>query len=97
MDAVATPEDRTVKVPSGRIVRTDYVPMHKIELRNRSRMSVGDVESAFRRLLALGDAQPWPPPVGFWDGVRFVVQDGRHQYIAALMLGHSHLFVAWIE
>lgn len=58
-------------------------------------MAVGDIETAYRRQLAIGDHQAWPCPNGEWDGETFVIHDGRHAYIAALMLGFSHLLVAW--
>lgn len=96
-------EDRTLRVGPGQLVRTGYVPAHRIRLACRARMAVGDVESAYRRRLQLGDSQPWPPPVGRWeedpeDGRRqFVITDGRHEYVAALMLGHRSILVAWLE
>jgi hypothetical protein len=47
--------------------------------------------------LQLGSQQRWPCPVGHWEGERFVITDGRHQYVAALMLGLEFLLVAWTE
>jgi len=31
------------------------------------------------------------------QGKRFLVDDGRHDYLAALMLGRERLFVCWLE
>jgi hypothetical protein len=90
-------EDRTFRVPAGAIVKTGYAPIHKIKMACRARMAVGDVDRAYQKRLQLGSDQPFPPPNGYWEGDTFVVRDGRHQYIARLMLGLSHLFVAWIE
>lgn len=59
-------------------------------------MAVGDVDRSYQRLIQQAPAQSWPPPVGHWEGETFVVEDGRHEYIASVMLGYSHLFVAWI-
>ena len=97
MTPVATPEDRSIAVPPGRIVRTGYVPTFAVTLANRSRMAVGDIDAAYRRQLCLGDSQRWPCPLGTWDGQRFTIHDGRHAYTAALMLGFEHILVAWLE
>jgi hypothetical protein len=59
--------------------------------------ALGDVDRAFQRVLQLGDSSMWPCPNGHWDGERFVIEDGRHEYIASLMLGRTHLLVAWTE
>lgn len=32
-----------------------------------------------------------------WEDGRFVVCDGRHDYLAALMIGRDKLFVCWLE
>lgn len=88
-------EDRSLVVPPGSRVETGYVRIDLVRLACRDRMAVGDVERAYRRLLGT-PGQPWPPPVGAWDGQRFVVYDGRHEYVAALMLGVEHLLVAWV-
>jgi hypothetical protein len=76
--------DRALIVQPGHIVRTAYV-------------DVGDVDRAFQRVLQLGESSMWPCPNGHWDGERFVIEDGRHEYIASLMLGRTHLLVAWTE
>lgn len=89
--------DRTLKIPPGALVRTAWVPHHQVRFACRERMAVGDVEAAYRRLLAAGECGTWPPPTGWWDGDTFVVQDGRHSYIASLMLGHRALLVAWVD
>jgi hypothetical protein len=59
-------------------------------------MAVGDVEAKYRQLLCQGDAAVWPPITGTWSGSRFSVSDGRHQFIASLMLGREKVLVAWI-
>jgi hypothetical protein len=85
-------------VARGQRVETAYVDVHRIRLACRHPMSVGDVDRAFQKRLQLGDRQPWPCPTGKWaeDGW-FEIHDGRHEYIATLMLGHSHILVAWIS
>ena len=94
---VLVPEDRAIVVPAGRVVRSGYAPIHCVRLACHDRMSVGDVDTAYRRQLCLGSSQAWPPPIGHWDGEWFVILDGRHAYVAALMHGFEYLLVAWEE
>lgn len=94
---VSVPQDRSLSLAPGQTIKTGYVETHRVRLGCRDRMAVGDVEAAYRRQLALGEHQAWPCPNGEWDGDTFVIHDGRHAYIAALMLGFSHLLVAWTE
>lgn len=54
------------------------------------------VEAKFRRFLNLGDNSAWPPVVGHWSEDRFIVMDGRHEYLAALMIGRTRIFVCWL-
>lgn len=90
-------EDRHFLVPQDHIVKTDYVRIEDVKLACRDRMAVGDVEVAYRRRLQLGNKQPFPCPYGYWEGDRFVLVDGRHDYVACLMIGHTHILVAWLE
>ncbi len=94
---IAIAEDRSIVVPAGHVVRTGYVSVDMVTMACRDRMAVGDVDRAFQKRLQLGTNQLWPCPRGHWNGERFVIEDGRHEYIAALMLGQSHLLVAWVE
>lgn len=94
---VVIAEDRSMAVPPGHIVRTGYVPIEQVTMACRDRMTPGDVKGAYDRLLQLGGNQPHPSPRGHWEAGRFVVVDGRHQFVASLMLGFTHLLVAWVE
>lgn len=94
---VVIAEDRSIAVPPGHVVRTGYVAVEQVNLACRDRMTPGDVKAAYERLLQLGGHQPWPCPRGHWDADRFVIVDGRHQYIASLMLGLTHVLVGWVE
>lgn len=89
--------DRTIRVPSGAIVRTNYVDVFKVKLACRERMAVGDVGAAYQKVLQLGDHEQFPCPVGYWEEDTFVLQDGRHHWIASIMLGKTHILVSWIE
>ena len=87
-------------VPAGHTVATGYVEIDQVIclVGHGSQLHPAEVERAYRRQLALIDGQAWPPPTGYWrhDG-RFVLTDGRNRYVAALMLGVRHLFVAWLR
>jgi len=89
--------DRAMVVPMGATVRTGYVALEQVRMLCRERMAVGDVEAAYRRLLQMGTASLFPPPNGRWDGGSFEIIDGRHEFVASLMLGKTHMLVAWIE
>lgn len=97
MTTLSIAEDRSMFVPSGATVKTAYVAVEAIVLACKDRMAIGDVERAMQRLMSAAPGQPWPCPVGEWRGDRFVISDGRHAAVAALMLGHTHLLVAWIS
>lgn len=96
-EAVAIAADRSMLVPPGRFVRTGYVDVFKVRHACRERMASGDVDRAFQKVLQLGENGAWPPPRGYWDGDTFVLEDGRHAHIGAVMAGHSHMFVAWLD
>jgi hypothetical protein len=93
---VMVAEDRSMCVQPDQIVRTAWIDIDRCKLGCRVPMSPEAVEKKFRRLLNLGDAAPWPPIVGHWQEERFLVDDGRHDYLAALMLGRERLFVCWL-
>lgn len=90
--------DRHLIVPAGKVVRTAYVPVFRCDLACRERMAVGDVDRAFQKLLQLGDSYLWPCPNGEWmESGRFLIKDGRHEWAASVMLGRTHILVAWME
>ncbi len=96
-NAVGIPEDRSMIVPAGKKVVTGYVSIDLLALENKSRMAIGDVERAMQRRMSCAPNQPWPCPVGEWRGDTFWIFDGRHECVAAIMLGCSHILVAWLE
>lgn len=97
MSGVTLTYDRSIVVPEGATVQTGYVEIHRVRLACRERMAIGDVNTSYQRLLQISGSQAWPPPTGYWRGKWFVIEDGRHTYVAALMLGYSHLLVAWVN
>ena len=90
-------EDRPMCVQPNQVVRTAWVDIDLCRLNFRLPMSPEAVEKKYRRLLNLGECAPWPPIVGHWEDGRFVVCDGRRDYVAALMIGRDKLFVCWLE
>lgn len=79
------------------VVKTGWVSVDDCRLGCRERMDFAAIERAGRRYLQAGDTQLWPPPYGHWDGDRFVICDGRHEFLALLALGRTRVFVAWLE
>jgi hypothetical protein len=94
---VMVAEDRSMCIQPYQVVRTGWVDIDLCKLGFRRPMSPEAVEKKFRRLLNIGDCAPWPPVVGHWEDGRFLVDDGRHDYLAALMIGRDKLFVCWLE
>ena len=92
-----TCEDRQMVVQPHQRVQTAWVHVDMCQLGSRVRMDCAAIERAYRRLLHLDQGQVWPPVVGHWEGERFVVDDGRHEYLAVLALGRTRVFVAWLE
>lgn len=97
MNAVVDVVDRSMCVRPDQNVRTAWININVCELGNRSRMSPEAVEAKYRRLLCMGDDAPWPPIVGHWEQDKFIVMDGRHEFVASLMLGRTRLLVCWVE
>ena len=97
MTPLRVAEDRALAIPAGKIVRTAYAPIDSIRLACRDRMDIGAVEKAMQRRLGIQPAQPWPCPNGRWESGAFILADGRHDYVAALLLGIEHILVAWVE
>lgn len=97
--AVWTAEDRSMLVRPGQVPKAGWVDVWQCRFDCMDPLSVEDVRAKARRLLQLpDDAQPWPPPRGYWDGEDvFVIRDGRHQYLATVARGYRQILVAWLE
>lgn len=94
---LSTAEDRVLRVSPGTIVRTAWISVFACRLANRERMAIGDIDRAYQRRLQAGADNPFPCPNGAWSGGTFVIFDGRHEWIAAVALGHDQILVAWTE
>jgi hypothetical protein len=90
-------EDRSLYVQPHETVRVAWVDIDCCVLGNRTPLTPEAVEKKWRQLLQQDQAASWPCLVGHWCGERFVVCDGRHEYIAALMRGRAEVLVAWLE
>lgn len=97
MASVSFAADRSLLVPPGHIVRTGYIPIFQCRLACRERMAIGDIKLAYERRLQLGSNQSWPPPVGHWEETVFMIEDGRHEWLAAVALGVEYILVAWLD
>lgn len=95
--AASFAEDRTLRVPAGKRIASGYVSVWKCRLGNRSRMAPEAVAAAWQKLLQLGEDSLHPCPNGHWEGEEFVIHDGRHEYVAAVMHGRETILVAWVE
>lgn len=85
-------------VPAGHVIRSAHVPTADIEFpMDGGPMAVASVEEKVRMFTGMGDGEPYPLPVGSWRGDRFRLWDGRHRYIASLMLGRATMLVCWTE
>jgi hypothetical protein len=89
-------EDRSMCVQPDETVCVEWVDIDLCVLGNRARMSPEAVEKKWRKLLQQDVAASWPPLVGHWLGSRFVVCDGRHEFVASLMHGRERVLVCWL-
>ncbi|MCS4503868.1 host-nuclease inhibitor Gam family protein [Arhodomonas aquaeolei] len=82
--------DRELWVRPDQQVCSAWVDIDRCVLGSRFRRAIGDIERKYQRLLQMGEAQSWPPVIGRWrpDG-RFAIDDGGHEYLAALALGRA--------
>ena len=97
MQPIQLSEDRSMLVGPGKVVKTGYALIDDIILDCKASLSIGHIERAYNKRIQLGDSQPWTCPVGYWQDGRFHITDGRHDFVACLILGLPHILVAWIE
>ena len=90
--SVRVAEDRSLVVRPDQTVSVEWVPIDRCTLTGQ--MSPEAVEKKYRKLLQHGDSACWPPLLGHWQGETMVIDDGRHEYVASLMLGRREVLVA---
>ena len=94
---VALYRDGSLRGAPGRIVKTIRIDIDLSLLGSPDRRAVGDIGDKWREIFQRDGRAAWPPPRGHWrNHGRFSVDDGRHEFVAALH-GHSECFVAWVE
>lgn len=88
-----------IVVPAGHVMRYAYVPHWMVEFDQYGGQQWDAVLEHARAIADLGNGdQPADCPVGRWnDDGRFVIQDGRHRFLALLGLGFKIVLVRWIE
>jgi len=85
-------------IPAGQVLKTGYVRTADVVFpMTGAAMSITEVKEKITQFTAIKEAQAYPLPVGRWEGGRFLLWDGRHRYIASLMLGREKMLVAWLE
>lgn len=85
-------------IPEGHKIVTGFVPTNDVVFPlDGGPMAVAAVEEKVRRFTSIRGGQSYPVPVGRWRDGRFHLEDGRHTYIASLMLGRKTMLVAWVE
>lgn len=84
-------------IKSGQILKSGYVPTNEIVFQNDVPMAVASVKEKIDQFTSIGDNQAYPLPLGKWIDDKFHLWDGRHRYIASLMLGRKTMLVAWVE
>lgn len=93
--------DRTMRISHEEVVRTAWVPIHRVRIETRTPMAVGDIKDKHHLLLNNKGKGVWPPVTGQWvqdsaDGaIFFQIIDGRHEFVASLMRSRTHILVAW--
>jgi len=80
--------------PTGQLLVTAYVPLADIVFQNDVPMSCLEVQRKVDEYVRIGPNHPEPLMVE-WRGDRPHLLDGRHRYIAALMLGRRVALVGW--
>lgn len=99
-----SPEHQAFHVPPDWVEVSGYVPAHWIRIDNTARMAVGDIDQKYQALMGERHWRPGfqlsPPPKGYWeveeDGrLVFVLSDGRHRTITAILMGDRKLLVRW--
>jgi hypothetical protein len=89
-------EDRSFVVQPGQQVAVEWIGIDLCVLGSRLPLTPEAVEKKWRKLLQQDEAASWPPLVGHWSGPRFVIDDGRHEFVAALMRGRVRVLVCWL-
>lgn len=89
---------QAVIVPAGHIVVSGHVRTKEIVFPDHcAPMAIASVKEKIDQFTHIKTGEAYPLPLGAWQDGRFHLWDGRHRYIAALMLARETMLVAWIE
>jgi len=85
-------------VPKGHVLQYGYAKHGKIRFQQYGGQQWEAVRKHAAFLSDYGDngSQPADCPFGYWDGDIFVIQDGRHRYLALVGCGFRDLLVRWL-
>lgn len=87
-----------IVVPKGQVLRYGYARHGRIRFANYGGQQWDAVLRHAGTIADLGQgAQPADCPTGRWDGDTFVIEDGRHRYLALVGLGFRDILVRWLE
>lgn len=87
-----------IVVPAAHVLRYGYAPHGRIRFAEYGGQQWDAVVRHANQIADLGNsAQPADCPFGYWDGDTFVIQDGRHRYLALVGLGFQQILVRWLE
>jgi hypothetical protein len=88
-----------VIIPAGHILKSGYVNTSEIVFphHHADPMAVAAVEDKVRQYTSIKEGSAYPLPIIEWIDGKPVLKDGRHRYIASLMLGRKTMLVAWVE
>lgn len=85
-------------IPAGHVLKSAYLPLLEIVFPlNGAPMAIASVKEKIDHYSSIGPGQTYPLPIGKWVDGRFHLWDGRHRYIASLMMGRSTMLVGWVE
>lgn len=86
-------------VPPGHIIRYGYVRFRDVDLQDFGGMYPEALLRWLARYRDIGDSrhQFVDCPFGRWDGDRFVIENGRHRFFAAIFQGYESVLVRWLE
>jgi hypothetical protein len=84
-------------IPKGHILKSAYIPIEDIVFTCDVPMGVEGVRDKINQWLSHKEGQSYPLPVGEWKDGKLHLWDGRHRYIAALMLARKSMLIAWVE
>jgi hypothetical protein len=97
MDKINFELDKSIKVPPGKKVFVDYVPIECVILDCKDPMAIGDVQQKYELIKQNSPSCIFPTPIGYWEGERFHIVDGRHTFVGYLLNGYRYILVTWLE